>query len=373
MPAPALGAFILRCPMPNRISPAAAPASSSAAHSAATLSIGSLKRRGMYCIAASSSILALEQRIAQARGSRELLSHALKALLRDPMGWRAQVRVRQTFPDLLAALAKDFPHFAAVIDYVGAMAHLARRGDRTFHLPPMLLVGTPGVGKTYFVERLARTLAVPHDELHMETVTASFVLAGGTSSWAESKPGRIFDLLVHGDHANPIMLLDEIDKVPSGKYDPMGPIYGLLEPHTAARFRDEYVDIPIDASRISWMLTANLLTDVPWPIRSRAQVFRIPEPAPSQRVAIVKAIYKHLVETSSWGRGFSRTLDESVARRLADAGASSRDLRQAIVLACARAAARDANALDRMDVYSFDASPDSRYIDLRHVEPMGSA
>jgi ATP-dependent Lon protease len=289
------------------------------------------------------------------------------------MGWRAQVRVRQTFPDRLADLAKDFPHFSAMIEYVGAMAHLARRGDRTFHLPPVLLVGTPGVGKTYFVERLAQTLALPHEELHMETVTASFVLAGGTSSWAESKPGRIFDLLVHGEHANPIMLLDEIDKVPSGKYDPMGPIYGLLEPHTAARFRDEYVDIPIDASRVSWMLTANLLADVPWPIRSRAQVFRIPEPTPSQRVAIVKAIYKHLVETSTWGHGFSRSLDESVARRLADAGSSSRDLRQAIVLACARAAARDANTLRRDDVRSPDMTPSPQCIDLHHAVPMGSA
>lgn len=340
------------------------------------VAVGQLKRRGMHCVAPPNSILVLEQRVAHpsiAKGTRDQLNHALKALKRSPMGWRTQVRVRQIFPDLLAGLLRNFPHFATVIDYVDAMAHLARRGDRTFYLPPVLLVGTPGVGKTYFIEQLARTLAVPYDEVHMETVTASFVLAGGTSSWAESKPGRIFDLLVHGDCANPIMLLDEIDKVSGGKYDPMGPIYGLLEPHTASRFRDEYIDVPIDASRISWVLTANELAKVPWPVRSRAQVFRIPDPSPSQRVAIVKSIYRRLVETSNWGNGFSRSIDDVVARRLADAGSSSRDLRQAIVLACARAAARNSSTLHRQDTRPLDTPPGARDIDLRLVAPMGSA
>lgn len=335
-----------------------------------------LKRRGMHCIASLTDVLALEQRVVQpqtTRGTRDQLSHALKSLTRHPMGWRAQVRVRQTFPDLLASLSRDFPHFSTVIDYIGAMAHLARRGDRAFFLPPMLLVGTPGVGKTFFVERLARTLSVPYDEVHMETVSASFVLAGGTSSWSESKPGRIFNLLVHGDYANPIMLLDEIDKVSGGKYDPMGPIYGLLEPHTAARFRDEYVDTPIDASRISWVLTANRLENVPWPIRSRTQVFRIPEPSTSQRAAIAKSIYLHLVKTSNWGKGFSRSIDDAVAQQLADEGSSSRDLRQAIMLACARAAARNADRLCREDVRSVDLHQSPMNIDLRLVMPMGSA
>ena len=335
-----------------------------------------LKRRGMHCIASLTDVLALEQRLVQpqtTRGARDQLSHALKSLTRHPMGWRAQVLVRKTFPDLLANLSRDFPHFSTVIDYINAMAHLARRGDRAFFLPPMLLVGTPGVGKTFFVERLARTLGVPHEEVHMETISASFVLAGGTSSWSESKPGRIFNLLVHGDYANPIMLLDEIDKVSGGKYDPMGPIYGLLEPHTAARFRDEYVDMPIDASHISWVLTANQLENVPWPIRSRAQVFRIPEPSPSQRVAIVKSIYLHLVKTSSWGKGFSRNIDDAAAELLADAGSSSRDLRQAIMLACARAAARNADSLRREDVRSVDTFSSSMNIDLRFAMPMGSA
>ncbi|WP_219918439.1 hypothetical protein, partial [Rhodanobacter sp. PCA2] len=204
-------------------------------------------------------------------------------------------------------------------------------------------------------------------------VSASFVLAGGTSSWSESKPGRIFNLLVHGDYANPIMLLDEIDKVSGGKYDPMGPIYGLLEPHTAARFRDEYVDTPIDASRISWVLTANRLENVPWPIRSRTQVFRIPEPSTSQRAAIAKSIYLHLVKTSNWGKGFSRSIDDAVAQQLADEGSSSRDLRQAIMLACARAAARNADRLCREDVRSVDLHQSPMNIDLRLVMPMGSA
>lgn len=269
-------------------------------------------------------------------------------------------------------LSNDFPHFGAVIDYIEAMSHLMRRGDRTFHLPPLLFVGTPGVGKTYFVSRLARAFGVPYDEVHMESVTAGFVLAGGSATWSESQPGRVFDLLVQGTHANPIMLLDEIDKVSGGRYNPMGPIYGLLESHTASRFCDEFVGVPIDASHISWVLTANDLAFVPGPIRSRTEMFHIPDPYPSQRVAIVKSIYRDLLQTARWGSGFKRSLDEKAARRLAETGVSSRDLRHALVLACARAAARNADSVGTQDVRSPGTMLASS-IDLRRVRPMGSA
>lgn len=207
---------------------------------AATISDADMRKYGRHLLTPLSEVTALEGRMKgpdMSRTARERLTPALKALLQAPAGWRHQVRVRQRFVPELAVLRTHFPQCAAVIDHVEAMAHLACRGDRVVRLPPLLLVGPPGVGKTYFAQRLAATLHLPYEEVHMESATAAWILSGMDSTWNESKPGRIFETLVHGRFANPLILLDEIDKVGSGnRYDPMGSLYGLLEPHTASRF-----------------------------------------------------------------------------------------------------------------------------------------
>jgi ATP-dependent Lon protease len=344
---------------------------------AATVPDAQLRQHGRHQLTTLIEVSALEARLADtalSRTARERLNPALMALAQAPAGWRRQVRVGRHFATRLAALRTHFPQCAAVMDYIEAMVHLACRGDRVLRLPPMLLVGPPGVGKTYFAARMAATLRLPYEEIHMESATAGWILTGGDSAWSESKPGRIFELLVHGRYANPVVLLDEIDKVPQGqKYDPMGPIYGLLEPHTASRFRDEYACVPMDASRINWILTANVLEHVPLPIRSRTQVFHIPEPSFTQRMAIAHLMYEKLLRTESWGAAFNPALDETTSVRLAEATGSARDLRQTLMLACARAATRGADALLPCDVDATDERVLRSGIDLRSAAPMGNA
>lgn len=333
--------------------------------------------RGLHLLARLDEVAALESRLAGAalsRTVRDRLRPASEALSQAPTGWRRQVRFGRHFLTRLATLRTHFPQCAGVINYVEAMAHLACRGDRVVRLPPMLLAGPPGVGKTYFAARLAATLRLPYHDIHMESTTAGWILTGGDCSWQDSKPGRIFEALVHGRYANLMVLLDEVDKVPPGqKYDPMGALYGLLEPHTAARFRDEYASVTVDASRINWVLTANTLEQVPEPIRSRTQVFHIPEPSFLQRLAIARLMYEQLLSKESWGAGFDPALGEATAIRLAEVSDSARDLRQTIVLACARAAARGADALLPCDVDVMDERVLPSGIDLRSAEPMGHA
>ena len=346
---------------------------------ASTASDTQLRQLGRHQLTTLVEVAAMEVRLANtntalSRTYRERLKPALTALLRAPAGWRHQVRVSRNFPAQLATLRTQFPQCAAVIEYIEAMAHLASRGDFVLRMPPMLLVGPPGVGKTYFASQMAAALRLPYEEIHMESATAGWILTGGDSTWLDSKPGRIFELLVHGRYANPVMLLDEIDKVPQGqKYDPMGPIYGLLEPHTASRFRDEFACVPIDASRINWILTANVLDQVPLPIRSRTQMFHIPEPSFIQRMSIARLMYEKLLRTESWGAAFAPVLNETTAIRLAEATGSARDLRQTIVLTCARAAARGADTLLPCDVDATDEQVLHAGIDLRSAMPMGNA
>jgi ATP-dependent Lon protease len=155
----------------------------------------------------------------------------------------------------LNALTSDFPHFAPVIELMRQRAALAQvTPGRVYTLPPILLAGPAGVGKTAFGEAVARCLGLPTRRVDIASSTASFVLAGSHSSWSSSRPGAVWALL-HGADSSGVMLVDEIDKVASSNHPPLGPLYVLLEPSSARRYMDEYVEVEIDASHVFWVAT----------------------------------------------------------------------------------------------------------------------
>ena len=137
----------------------------------------------------------------------------------------------------------------------------------------MLLLGDPGIGKAHFGRRLAQLLSTGFGFVSMSSLTAGWVLSGASSQWKNAKPGKVFDTLLHGDYANPVMVIDEIDKAGSDpQYDPLGALYSLLEHDTAMNFIDEFVEIPIDASSVVWIATANDASRIPEPILNRMNV-----------------------------------------------------------------------------------------------------
>ena len=130
--------------------------------------------------------------------------------------------------------------------------------DDSIELPPMLLLGEPGIGKTHFARKLAQLLGTGFGFVPMSSLTAGWVLSGASSQWKNAKPGKVFDTFLNGDYANPVIVVDEIDKASGdGQYDPLGALYELLEIETATRFVDEFVELPIDASGAVWLATAN--------------------------------------------------------------------------------------------------------------------
>jgi len=138
----------------------------------------------------------------------------------------------------LTLLRQRFPHFNEVIDfYENSIITLARL-ELPFEVPPILLQGDPGLGKTYFASELAKCINIPFYEISLATTSSSFSLCGGNLQWAEGSPGFIANTLASSATANPIILIDEIDKAPlDAKYNPMNVFYSLLESHSAMQRR----------------------------------------------------------------------------------------------------------------------------------------
>jgi ATP-dependent Lon protease len=158
------------------------------------------------------------------------------------------------------------------------------------------------------------------------------VLSGASSQWRNSRTGKVFDTLVHGDYANPVIVVDEIDKV-SGEshYDPLGALYSLLEHDTARNFTDEFADIPLNCSDLVSIATANDALRIPEPILNRMNVYEIAPPDASGARRIAASIYSDIRESHHWGRAFPETPSAAVLDRLS--AIAPREMRRELVSA----------------------------------------
>ena len=120
-------------------------------------------------------------------------------------------------------------------------------------------------------------------------------LAGSSSVYSNSEPGEVFKTLVEEDHLSPIVILDELDKAGTSIHgDPLSPLHTLLEPVTAKHFRDASVGLPIDASAVIWIATANYLSRIPRTLLSRFEVFEIEGQDRDTKAAILVGLCREL-------------------------------------------------------------------------------
>lgn len=231
--------------------------------------------------------------------------------------------------DALEPLFEECPNFDEVLDDLARYLRLAHAGDKGFNVMPILLLGGPGVGKTHFAKRLARVMQTECELISMNALTAGFVITGSSASWRGAKCGKVAERLVRGQFANPVLVLDEVEKATgSSQSDPLAALYQLLEPETAAAFRDEFIDVEIDASQIFWVLTANSTEGIPHPLLNRMAVYQVPAPTPEQAAGIAQRIYSGLLKELNLG-GFDERLTDAVLDRLAPV--SPRDLRKTLL------------------------------------------
>ncbi|MEC5215023.1 ATP-dependent Lon protease [Polaromonas sp. CG_9.5] len=252
-------------------------------------------------------------------------------------------------PEVLDALHADFPNFSAVTTLIQQRLLLCGLApDKHIKLPPILLNGPAGVGKTAYCQRLAALLLLRFEKIDLSSAVASFTMTGLDAGYGSGHPGRIWESL-QNDSLSVLWLLDELEKTNSeSRHGGNQYLLGLLEPVSAERFTDNCTLLPIDASWICYIATSNSKELIDSPLLSRFEVFDIPAPDASQLRAIVSSIYRDIRHSEAWAPAFGETLGEEVINALS--GYTPREIRRLLINGFAAAAGQSRRILQAGDI-----------------------
>lgn len=258
-----------------------------------------------------------------------------------------------------------------------------RKLTETMKGPILCLVGPPGVGKTSLARSIARSMERKFVRISLGGVRDEAEIRGHRRTYVGALPGRILQGIRTAGSQNPVFLLDEIDKMSADfRGDPSAALLEVLDPEQNNTFSDHYIELPFDLSKVLWVVTANVMHNIPRPLLDRMEVISIAGYTEEEKIEIAK---RYLVPKQIRDHGLTEkqivfsegTLQKVIRDYTREAGV--RNLERNIANLCRKSARkivqndRSAIKITAQNLHTFLGAPKYRHSQVETSHQVGVA
>ncbi len=221
------------------------------------------------------------------------------------MPWNNCTQENQNVEDAQAILNRDHYGLTDVkermLEFLSVRVLIKDKGES----PIVCLVGPPGTGKTSIARSIAEALNKKYVRICLGGVTDESEIRGHRKTYVGAMPGRIATAIRQANTANPLILLDEIDKLGQSIHgDPAAAMLEVLDSEQNSKFRDNYLEVPLDLSKVMFIATANDLSTVPRPLLDRMEIVEVSSYTDNEKFHIAK---EHLIQKELEQNGLKRS------------------------------------------------------------------